>query len=517
MSKINEILIGEDILIKLTDFSRLITKSLPRTCIVEEFIDNILDIWQGDAGAIFVKDNENMLQPMAYNNLEENLLVFKRSFCADNFKLPLEGFSEEKSGEELYRILPLSLSSKYNMACVPLWLENNVIGIFGLYSKKRFDSGDFKLLELLVNQISCSLEKELAKEKIKNLNYCFKSIFNSLKEGIIVSSGEKLVYYNKKAEDLLELERNIRNYTFDEFFKYTLSFCKDPLKAEALFETSINLSTDYYSFEIETKKGNYYKITRLHVKDESGEMLGSAYVFDDISRYKEMEQIKDDIIAVVSHELRTPLTCIKGNVSSLLREDVEWDQEVRTEFLTDIHEECIRLNDFVQKLLDISKLNAAVMEINKEYISVEKLISKTKSLLSLKMPKQYNIKFEVSNGSDIVEADEQRIVQVLMNLIENAVKYGGENVNIEVRAASKGKFALFSVADDGPGISDHDIDNVFEKFYQVKKKDFLNKGAGLGLAISKGFIDLHGGTIWAGNIEGKGAVFKFTLPLKVHF
>ncbi|MEW6278629.1 MAG: ATP-binding protein [Candidatus Eremiobacterota bacterium] len=225
----------------------------------------------------------------------------------------------------------------------------------------------------------------------------------------------------------------------------------------------------------------------------------------------ELEEILVTFVSNVSHELRTPLTCIKGYAETLLEGAVD-DRELTTRWLTIISEEARRLERLIHDLLDLSMIEAQQVALNCSPVSLPHLAQRTVDVLSA-----YAQKGEVTVECDAetveVRADEDRISQVLTNLLDNAIKYShaGGLVTVRVR---KGEYnAVVEVQDRGAGIPEQEVSRVFERFYRVEKgRTARFGGRGLGLAIAKNIVEAHGGELQVESKLGEGSTFRMLLP-----
>lgn len=221
------------------------------------------------------------------------------------------------------------------------------------------------------------------------------------------------------------------------------------------------------------------------------------------------------LISSVSHDLRTPLSSIKAAASSLLQEDVQWDEEARNSFALSIVREADRLNRLVANLLDMSRIEAGALTPEKEWYPIDELIH---DVLDRMQPILQGREVHADLPDDLppVELDYLQIDQVLTNLLENAVRYTPEGSPIDIGVRLVDGAMEICVADRGPGIPEADRERVFDKFYRVMETQTRSSrptGSGLGLAVCKGLVEAHGGHIWVEKREGGGAIFRFTLPL----
>ncbi len=227
------------------------------------------------------------------------------------------------------------------------------------------------------------------------------------------------------------------------------------------------------------------------------------------------DALRSALLSSVSHDLRTPLTSIKASASSLLQEDVQWDEETRRGFARSIEHEADRLNRLVGNLLDMSRIEEGALRPQKEWYSLAGLIHDVVGRLR-PMLEGRSVQVNLPGDLLLVDLDYLQIDQVLTNLLENAVRYTPAESPIEVNAHVEGEQVTFSVADRGPGIPAEDLEHVFDKFYRVlhsQRPGNYPSGSGLGLAVCKGVVEAHGGRIWAKQRAGGGLVVSVTLPI----
>ncbi len=226
------------------------------------------------------------------------------------------------------------------------------------------------------------------------------------------------------------------------------------------------------------------------------------------------DALRSALLSSISHDLRTPLASIKASASSLLQEDVQWNDEERRSFAMAIEREADRLNRLVANLLDMSRIEGGALKPEKEWYPIDELIH---DVLGRMQPILLDrvVQTHISIDLPPVQIDYLEIEQILTNLIENAVRYTPSDSPIDISAYIEGEQMVISVADRGPGIPSADLKRIFDKFYRVLGRMAERPGgSGLGLAVSKGLVEAHGGHIWAENREGGGTQFRFTLPLK---
>lgn len=228
----------------------------------------------------------------------------------------------------------------------------------------------------------------------------------------------------------------------------------------------------------------------------------------------EANRLKAEVISTLAHELRTPLTSIKGYSSALLMEGAEFSPETQREFLGIIDEECDVLQDLIHDLLESSMIDAGFLRLEMQPVRLPRLaVSVLEDFRHIDSDHRFVADFP--QAFPIVDADPQRITQVLRNLVDNAVKYSPDGGLVVVRGVARPMEVEISVADQGVGIAPEHLNRLFEKFFRVKSG--LGRhvvGTGLGLPIARAIVETHGGRIWAESAVGQGTTLFFTIPIE---
>jgi two-component system, OmpR family, sensor histidine kinase KdpD len=228
------------------------------------------------------------------------------------------------------------------------------------------------------------------------------------------------------------------------------------------------------------------------------------------------DALRSALLSSVSHDLRTPLSSIKAAASSLLQEDVQWDEETRSSFVQAIEREADRLNRLVGNLLDMSRIEGGALRSEKEWYPINELIHDVLGHMRLLLQGR-EIRVTIPEDLPPVELDYLQMDQVLTNLLENAERYTPAASPIEIAVEKIDDHVEVRIGDYGPGVPAEDVERIFDKFYRVlntRQGRNSTMGSGLGLAVCRGLVEAHGGHIWVENREGeKGAIFHFTLPL----
>ena len=251
------------------------------------------------------------------------------------------------------------------------------------------------------------------------------------------------------------------------------------------------------------------------VVDTNGTYIGMVLTLHDITAEREIAQMKNEFVSTVSHELRTPLTSIKGYVDLILDGDAGEVDEIQREFLGIVKENADRLVALINDMLDISRIESGRVRLKLEPMPVADVVAGTVDSFRAVLEQSGRVvKTRVPANLPRVKADRDRVGQVLMNFVSNALKYSPAGGDVVISVRHSGDKVVVSVQDHGMGITRDDQKQLFTKFYRIDNA--LTReigGTGLGLSICKSIIELHGGKVWVRSKMGEGSTFSFSLPV----
>ena len=338
------------------------------------------------------------------------------------------------------------------------------------------------------------------------------AIVNSIAEGLIlVNSDNRVLHINPAAERLLGLSEDSIDKDITELIQNDelIQIEQTPSKnEEANFVSEITLIHHDEKLVLRTIASPFL--------DENGQTLGTVYLFDDITREKEIDQMKSDFISLVSHELRTPLTSIIGFVSFILDGKAGAINDRQRNSLARVQRQSKRLAALINDLLDISRIESGRIQMEQEPISLLEIVTqRIEEIRPQADEKSIRLDLTAPESVPTILGDEARMGQVFTNLIGNAIKFTPNNGEVSIRVRVDGSLLHVEVIDTGPGIPAEERQKVFDKFYQLSDISTRQQGgSGLGLSITKSIVEAHGGKLWIddGN-QGKGSNFQFVLPL----
>ncbi len=368
---------------------------------------------------------------------------------------------------------------------------------------------EINLIVNFANQAAMAIENAslfaLTDEKLREQTRTLEALVQSLNDGLILGSSDgRILYCNRRICELADIAT-------DEIPQHTANSLRQKLLARSVGQTA---SLSNLLAEVSLNHNGRTLDLRLQsfdVTDEHSQLIGRGQLWLDVTGDKELDRMKSALIATVSHELRTPLAAIKGNITSLLADDVQWDAAAQREFLEVASAETDRLSVLVNDLLDLSKIQAGTFDVHREPCALAPLIKRAANRVRPFIVSRLVV--DLPPDLPVFQADPPRIEAVLRNLIENAAKYSPADSPVRINARQSNGHVLIRVADDGPGIPSEHREKIFDRFYRIDSGLPRHaSGTGLGLAICKGFVEAHGGAIWVEPTE-HGTVFTFTLPL----
>jgi NtrC-family two-component system sensor histidine kinase KinB len=369
-----------------------------------------------------------------------------------------------------------------------------------------------KMAEKLSEYEKSSIDKLVAEKKRAE------AIVANMRDGIIVlDENNEVILVNNVGSELIGMSPEIL------IGKNIFIAAKENNLIENLvhgMDKDGNLSEDklnYIRIVYKDKEEYYLKeITKVNDEGRSDKMLGSIIVLKNVTGFKELDEIKSGFIATVSHELKTPLAAM--NMSLRLMQDNRLGalNEEQKKITSAMKEEVKRLLKMVNELLNLSKLESGGEIYKYKEVSVDDIVDSAVTPLLMQF-EQSKVEFEmyVEQNLPKLNVDANKVAWVIINLLNNAVRYSKESDRVKLTVKRNNGAVMFSVKDSGEGIKPEYVNRIFDKFVQLNPSNMekQNKGVGLGLAISKEFVEAHGGKIWVKSEPGKGSEFCFTIPV----
>jgi two-component system phosphate regulon sensor histidine kinase PhoR len=263
--------------------------------------------------------------------------------------------------------------------------------------------------------------------------------------------------------------------------------------------------------QLDSVTGRFLRVIATPIT--TGKFSGALVLFQDLTELRSLQTMRREFVGNVSHELRTPLTAIKAIVDTL-RDGAINDKKAAMNFLNRLDAEVDGMTQMVAELTELSRIETGRIKLKLEAVNINSLIEEVTARLSPQAERQQvSLSMELSSDLPPVQADKERIWQVIVNIVHNAIKFTPSGGRVAIATRHSGESVMARVSDTGIGISKDDLPHIFERFFKADKSRSTS-GTGLGLAIAKHIVQTHGGSIWVESEEGKGSTFSFSLPLQ---
>ncbi|RYY55968.1 MAG: PAS domain S-box protein [Chitinophagaceae bacterium] len=360
------------------------------------------------------------------------------------------------------------------------------------------------------------LQKTLAEKELRSSREQLARILETMIEGVqIVTPDGRLNYANPMAQKLMGITATEgQEYLDPGYPKFKMD--GDPLtREEDPVHRVMATGKPVFDFEIGVqppgKDKFYLSVSAAPLMDENAQVIGSVATFMDVTNRRKVIQQKDEFISVASHELKTPVTSLKASLQLMNEVKDKGNPELVSKLITQANKSLTRLSVLIEDLLNVSKIRGGQLMLNKRAVSIYELV--TACCEDLHQEKRFNIR--VSGPQKLhVDADPDKLEQVLVNFLNNAMKYAADSKDIEIRITQPDDHVKVSVIDQGMGIAPDKVPHLFDRYFRVDNSGTQYSGLGLGLYISAEIIRKHGGQIGVESTPGAGSTFWFTLPLR---
>ena len=388
---------------------------------------------------------------------------------------------------------------------VPLFrAEGELHGVLAVLSRKprSWQEEEIEALAALAANASVAFAKAELYQQVELERGRSVAILGNVADGIVaVDRDERIVLWNPAAERITGVpSEEALGRTVPEVLQRELRSESDAVSGDRL---------------VPIRRGDnevWLSLTEAVMRDPAGETAGRIFAFRDISAERVVEQMRSDFVSTVSHELRAPLTSIYGFAATLLRDDVQFEEEERNVFLTYIESEAQRLTTIVDKLLSVARLDAGDLQLELAPVDVRSLVSEVVDHAREEATAGHEFVVDLPDAPLAARTDSDKLRQVLVNLVDNAVRFSPAGGRVTVGAQRRGETIVLTVSDQGVGIPDTEQERIFSKFYRVG--DAQTGGTGVGLFIAQGLVGALGGRITVQSAEGRGSSFVVELPAR---
>lgn len=497
----------------LLEISRALTQELDLEKLLGRILRISIEMLAGQAGMIALKESTGW-KVSAVQGIPSAFLRYLEPLLAE------EQFSELNLVELNRMLKELTYTASMGLLSgvgIPLAAHGQVIGVIFLFRNypEIFSPNDKTLLQSFADQAAIAVYNARLYGQVSYEKHRLDALLESAADGILILTKDHSIERCNQAFERLygQPKMEIQNRQHAEVIRWVHP--PEGLTLEQAEAGSWPLTSNAYLYV----EGDLARaepspvpvgITYAPLLDSNGKLRNIIVTVRDISRFRTAEEIKNTFVSIVSHELKTPVALIKGYVSTLRREDASWDKDVIKDSLAVIEEEADHLAAMIEDLLDASRLQAGGMVPNLADLSLPALAERLAQRFQTQSQK-HNIQVDFPDDFPIILADENRISQVLSNLLTNAIKFAPQG-DISIRGQARPDQVILCVSDQGPGIEPGDIPYIFDRFFRSEKAVKNTKGAGLGLYLARAIVEAHGGRMWVDPQPNSGARICFSLP-----
>ncbi len=329
------------------------------------------------------------------------------------------------------------------------------------------------------------------------------AILSNIADGVIMTDSKtRIILANPASEHLFNFQQNkaIEKPLIEVLLNYEI---------DELLKKCINTGQERKA-QIDTTGGKFLMVIAVPLK--TNKISGALLLFQDLTEMRGLQTMRREFVGNISHELRTPLAAIKAIIETLQDGAIK-DSTVAEDFLNRVNLEVDSLTQMVNELIELSRIETGKTHLNMEPVNLNQEIQEAVSHLSPQAErKSVSLVLQLNGGLPLVLADRERLQQVIINIVHNAIKFTPSQGKITIQSDATDNSIMVHVSDTGIGISRDDLPHIFERFFKADKSR-SNSGSGLGLAIAKHIVQAHNGKIWVQSQEGQGSTFSFSIPL----
>ncbi len=404
---------------------------------------------------------------------------------------------------------------------VPITHHSKTLGVLLVSrgSAEGFSEHDAKLLRLVATRLAVLVENASLYHDVNSRRERWEAVFRFTEEGIVIFDRSGVVVgFNPASTDITQYHAtDAIGKPFGKIFKTigpdSAGGTITPI--ERVLREGVTIAKSEQLIENRTGGRIWTEISYSPIFDDTGRVTSGIAIIRNTTKDREVEEIKSDFISIVSHELRTPLTAIKGFLSMTLKNDFGALSEKQYHYLSRVYQSNQRMIDLVEDLMDATYIESGKINLTINPVAMETVISEVVGEVAGKgAANQIMINVRRRQRLPLVLADETRLHQIVLNLIDNAIKYSMPGTVVEIDFKIQGDELVTTVSDHGVGISKNQLDRLFTKFGRIFNPLSIQAGGtGLGLYIVKNLVESHNGHIWVTSQEGKGSKFHFSLPI----
>ncbi len=509
-------------------FIQSLAYTLDRKILLKSIISNIVPIMKADKGIIMLLNHEldyavcgitdkgaKQFQETFYDGMFVRLVEQRKPYVSERYSTATENGYHLNNTAVSDLCIPVENSNGKLMACI-------VLTYFGKVVNEKTE----ELAVAMAKQISLSLGKIELYEETERQRQMIQDILNTIQEGIqlVNNDGQTIQVNSKWCEmmrttetlclsewcDISERVKHADEWKREDFYTQLIGLVKDSEPLIQFIDEVIEGNNINQSIVYEMESSHSYVRMYYEPLYQGNERVGTLFVHRDITKEYEADQVKSEFVSTVSHELRTPLASVLGFAELLLYKELSPERQKKY-FMT-IHQEARRLTTLINDFLDLQRMESGKQTYDFKIVNLTEIVNEVLELQKVNTT-IHTLEFISTVRHSEIRADTDRLKQVLMNLVGNAIKYSPDGGKVLITCLEEGNMLRLQIADEGLGIPEEDLSKLFSRFYRVDNSDRRTiGGTGLGLAIVKEIMEVHSGNVYVSSVYGKGSTFTLTFP-----
>jgi PAS domain S-box-containing protein len=505
----------------LLAISRALTAQLDLEEVLRLILQLAVEILGGQAGIIALRDRDGASYEMrAVYGIPTRLLdAFAPLMAAIPTRGELESFSLPQFELRMHQVIESAGLGLTQAVALPMAIRDHLLGLIFIFRGGRFTFtiNDRQVLRSFADQAAIAVHNAQLYRQISQEKQRLDAILDHSADGVmILDPGLQIQVFNRALSRISNLSAHEAiGRRHDEIIELTnITTEIDLAQAQAQGWPLPGSPPLYVEGDLKRQEGGRVSvgITYAPLWGPDGRLLNVIANLRDITRFREAEEAKSTFVSVISHELKTPVALIKGYAGTLRRKDARWDAETMEESLRVIEEESDRLNSLINNLLDASRLQSGALELDMGYVALDRLAESVVAKFRTQTS-HHLLTTDFPTDFPAVPGDQERLRQVLTNLLMNAIKYSPGGGTIRIGGRVRPDHVLVFVEDEGIGIAESDHERIFDRFARIDNAlSRKTQGAGLGLYLVRAIVEAHNGRVWVESAPSRGSVFQFTLP-----
>ncbi|MDE2742265.1 MAG: ATP-binding protein [Gemmatimonadota bacterium] len=519
---------------QLSEATLRINESLDLDTVLQEILDSARSLTDARYGVIVTLDDKGQVEDFLASGLtdEETQQLFAMPKALKIFEnlttipgpLRVSDFASYTRAQDLPEFRPPTQMS----ACLGVPIRHRGVGVGNIYLGKSEPGQEFTLededtLVMFASQAALVIGNVRRYRDERRARVDLETLIDTSPVGVVVLDARTgvPVSFNRESRRIIgslqtpgsPVEQLLDVITVRRADGREIALNEFPL--EQVLSTGETVRAEEIVLQVPDGRSVTTVVNATPIRSQDGEVESVVITLQDMTPLEELERLRADLLGMVSHELRVPLTSIKGSAMTLLDDSSDLDPAELRQFLQIIVNQVDQMRKLIASLLDVARIETGTLPVSPEPAEVATLVDRARNTF-LSGGGRHDLDFDFALDLPPVMADQQRIVQVLSNLLSNAAKHSLESSVIRVTAVQKDLHVEISITDEGTGISAERLPHLFRKFSRTDDEDEARQsgGSGLGLAICKGTVEAHGGRIWAESDGlGQGARFTFTIPV----